>query len=94
MFSKTKDISTTTKIQIINAIVFPISTKACESWTLKKVDRRKISVFVLWCWGQMLHKGHKQDDPRASQNKDIAGGQNHQAAALAISCELIIWKQH
>lgn len=58
---KSKDISIVIKILIINKIVFPISMYACESWTLKKVDRRKINVFVLWGWGRMLHKGHKQE---------------------------------
>ena len=51
---KSKDISTATKIRMVNAIVFPISTYACESGTLKKVDRRKIDAFELWCWRRML----------------------------------------
>ncbi|RWS03634.1 Reverse transcriptase (RNA-dependent DNA polymerase)-like protein, partial [Dinothrombium tinctorium] len=51
---KSKDISIVTKIRIINAIVFPISTYACESWTLKKKDRRKIDAFELWCWRRMM----------------------------------------
>lgn len=51
---KSKDISTTTKIRLINAIVFPIFMYACESWTLKKADRRKIDAFELWCWRRMM----------------------------------------
>ena len=51
---KSKDISIATKIQMVNAIVFPISTYAYESWTFKKVARRKIDTFELWCWTQIL----------------------------------------
>ena len=52
---KNKDISTATKIRIVNATAFPTSTYACESWTLKEIERRKIDAFELWCWRRILH---------------------------------------
>src|SRR5256885_7987428 len=51
---KSKDISTATKTRLVNAIVFPIATYGCESWTLRKTDERKIDAFELWCWRRML----------------------------------------
>lgn len=51
---KSKDISTATKARLANAIVFPIVTYGCETWTIKKTDRRKIDAFELWCWRRLL----------------------------------------
>uniref|UniRef100_A0A914X2B8 Reverse transcriptase domain-containing protein n=1 Tax=Plectus sambesii TaxID=2011161 RepID=A0A914X2B8_9BILA len=51
---KSKDISIATRTRMINAIVFLISTYACESWMLKKGDKRKIDAFELWVWRRML----------------------------------------
>ena len=51
---KSNDISIATKTRLVNAIIFPIATYACETWTLKKADRRKIDAFELWCWRRML----------------------------------------
>ncbi|OIR55924.1 MAG: uncharacterized protein A8A55_3328, partial [Amphiamblys sp. WSBS2006] len=51
---KSKDISLTTKCKMVHAIVFPISMYGCESWTLKKADRKRIDAFELWCWRRLL----------------------------------------
>uniref|UniRef100_W5MXL2 Reverse transcriptase domain-containing protein n=1 Tax=Lepisosteus oculatus TaxID=7918 RepID=W5MXL2_LEPOC len=51
---KSKDISLTTKCEMFHAIVFPISMYGCESWTLKKADRKRMDAFELWCWRRLL----------------------------------------
>jgi hypothetical protein len=51
---KSKDISLKTKSRLVSAIVFPIFTYGCESWTLKKADQSKIDAFELWCWRRLL----------------------------------------
>lgn len=51
---KNKDISLATKCRLVNAVVFAIATYGCETWTLKKVDRRRIDAFELWCWRRQL----------------------------------------
>lgn len=51
---KTKDISIATKSRLVRAIVFPIAIYGCESWTLRKADRRRIDSFELWCWRRLL----------------------------------------
>ena len=51
---KSRDITLPTNVWIIKAIVFPVVTYACESWTIKKAERRGIDAFELWCWRRLL----------------------------------------
>ncbi|CAF2089884.1 unnamed protein product [Rotaria magnacalcarata] len=51
---KCRDITLSTKVRIANAMVFPVVTYGCESWTIKKADRRKIDAFELWCRRKLL----------------------------------------
>ena len=43
-----------TKVRLVNATVFPVVMYGCESWTVKKAERRKIDAFELWCWRRLL----------------------------------------
>ena len=43
-----------TKVRLVKAMVFPVVTYGCESWTVKKAERRRIDAFELWCWGRLL----------------------------------------
>src|SRR5574341_2565547 len=47
---KSRDITLPTKVRLVKAMGFPVVTYGCESWTLKKADRRRIDAFELWCW--------------------------------------------
>ena len=47
---KSRDITLPTKIWLVKAIVFPVVMYGCESWTVKKAERRRIDAFELWCW--------------------------------------------
>ena len=51
---KCRDITLPTKVHLIKAMVFPVVTHGCESWTLKKAEQRRIDAFELWCWGRLL----------------------------------------
>ena len=51
---KIKDITFLTKVHIVKAIVFPVVIYRCESWTVKKVEHRKIDAFELWSWRRLL----------------------------------------
>ena len=46
---KSKDITLPTKVHLVKAMVFPVVTCRCESWTIKKAERRRIDAFELWC---------------------------------------------
>ena len=51
---KSRDITLSTKVHLVKAMVFPVVMYGCESWTMKKADRRRIDVFELWCWRRLL----------------------------------------
>ena len=51
---KSRDITLLTKVHIVTAMVFPIVTYGCESWTMKKTEHRRIDTFKLWCWRRLL----------------------------------------
>ena len=50
---KSKDITLPTKVRLVKAMVFPVVMYGCESWTVKKAERRKINAFELWCWRRL-----------------------------------------
>ena len=51
---KSSDTTWPTKVHIVKAMVFPVVMYGCESWTLKKAERRRIDAFELWCWRELL----------------------------------------
>ena len=51
---KSRDITLPTKVFIVKAVVFPVVMYGCESWTVKKAERRRIEAFELWCWRRLL----------------------------------------
>ena len=51
---KSRDITLTTNVPIVKAMVFPVVMYGCESWTIKKVEHQRIDVFELWCWIRFL----------------------------------------
>ena len=51
---KSRDITLLTKVHIIKAMVFPVVMYGCDSWTIKKAERRRTDVFELWCWRRLL----------------------------------------
>ena len=51
---KSRDITLLTKMHVVKAMVFPVVMYGCESWTIKKPERRRIYAFELWCWGRLL----------------------------------------
>ena len=51
---KSRDITLSTKVCLVKAMVFPVVMYGCESWTLKKSEHRRIDAFELWCWKRLL----------------------------------------
>ena len=51
---KSRDITLPTKVRLVKAMVFPVVMYGCESWTVKKAERRTIGAFELWCWRRLL----------------------------------------
>ena len=51
---KSRDITLSTKVCLVNTMVFPVVMYGCESWTIKKAEHRRIDGFELWCWRRLL----------------------------------------
>ena len=51
---KSRDITLTTKVHLVKAMVFPIVMYGCESWNVKKAEQQRIDAFKLWCWRRLL----------------------------------------
>ena len=51
---KSRDVTLPTKVRLVKAMVFPVVMYGCESWTVKKAERRRIDAFELWCWRRLL----------------------------------------
>ena len=51
---KSRDVTLLTKVGIVRAMVSPVVMYGCESWTIKKAERRRIDAFELWCWRRLL----------------------------------------
>ena len=51
---KSRGITLPTKVHLVKAMVFPVVMYGCESWTVKKVECRRIDAFELWCWRRLL----------------------------------------
>ena len=68
---KSRDITLLTKIQIVKAMVFPVVTYGCESWTVKKAECQRIDVFKLWCWRRLFRVPWTARRPLQSILKEI-----------------------
>ena len=51
---KSRDITLPTKVRLVKALSFPVVMYGCESWTMKKAERRRIDAFEMWCWRRLL----------------------------------------
>ena len=51
---KSRDITLSTKVHLVKAMVFPVVMYGCESWTVKKIESQRSDAFELWCWRRLL----------------------------------------
>ena len=51
---KSRDVTLSTEVHLVKAMVFPVVVYGCESWTIKKAEHGKIDAFELWCWRRLL----------------------------------------
>ena len=71
---KSRDITLSTKVCLVKAMVFPVVMYGCESWTIKKAERRKIDAFELWCWRRLLRVPWNARRSNQSILKEISPG--------------------
>ena len=60
---KSRDITLPTTVRLVKPMVFPVVMYGCESWTVKKAERRRIDAFELWCWRRLLRVPGLQEYP-------------------------------
>ena len=71
---KSRDITLTTKVHLVKAMVFPVVMYGCESWTVKKTERQRIDAFELWCWRRFLRVPWAARRSNQSILKEISPG--------------------
>ena len=71
---KSRDITLPTKARLVKAIVFPLVMYGCESWTVKKAERRRIDGFEVWCWRRLLRVPWTARRSNQSILKEISPG--------------------
>ena len=71
---KSRDTTLPTKVHLVKAMVFPVVMYGCESWTVKKAERRRIDAFELWCWRRLLRVPWTARRSNQSILKEISPG--------------------
>ena len=71
---KSRDITLPTEVHLVKAVVFPVVMYACESWTIKKAEHRRIDPFELWCWRILLRVPWTARRSNQSILKEISPG--------------------
>ena len=71
---KSRDITLSTTVRLIKAMVFPVGMYRCESWTIKRAECRRIDAFELWCWRRLLRVRWTARRSNQSILKEISPG--------------------
>ena len=71
---QSRDTTLPTKVCLVKAMVFPVVIYGCESWTVKKAERRRIDAFELWCWRRLLRVPSTARISNQSILKEISPG--------------------
>ena len=71
---KSRDVTLSTKVRLVKAMVFPVVMYECENWTIKKAEHRRIDAFELWCWRRLLRVPWTARRSNQSILKEISPG--------------------
>ena len=69
---KSRDITLSTEVHLVKAMVFPVVMYGCESWTIKKAERQRTDAFELWCWRRLLRVPQTARKSKQSILKEIS----------------------
>ena len=84
---KSRDITLPTKVRLVKAIVFSVVMYGCESWTVKKAERRRIDAFELWCWRRLLRVPWTTWRSNQSILKEISPGYSLEGMMLKLELQ-------
>ena len=92
---KRRDITLPTKVRLVKAMVFPVVMYGCESWTVKKAERRRIDAFELWCWRRLLRVPWTARRSNQSLLKEIRPGISLEGIMLKLKLQYfghLMWR--
>ena len=92
---KSRDITLPTKVCLVKPMVFPVVMYGCESWTVKKAERRKIDAFELWCWRRLLRVPWTVRRSNQSILKEISPGCSLEGLMLKLKLQYfghLMWR--
>ena len=81
---KSRDITLSTKVCLVKAMVFPVVKYGCENWTIKKVEPRRIDILELWCWIRLLRVPWTARRSNQSVLKEISPGNSLEGLMLKL----------
>ena len=84
---KSRDITLSTKVHLVKAMVFPVGMYECESWTVKKAERQRIDAFELWCWRRLLRVPWTARRSNQSILKEISHGISLEGMTLKLKLQ-------
>ena len=87
---KSRDITLPTKVHLVKAMVFPVVMYGCESWPVKKAQRRKIDAFELWCWRRLLRVPRTTRRSNQSILKEISPGISLEGMMLKLKLQYFV----
>ena len=82
---KSRDITLSTNVHLVKAVVFPVVMYGCESWTIKKAECRRIDAFELWCWRRLLRVPWTARRSNQSILKEISPGCSSEGLMLKLN---------
>ena len=85
---KSRDITLSTNVHLVKAMVFPVVMYGCGSWTTKKADCRRIDAFELWCWRRLLRVPWSTRRSNQSILKEIKGMDEYSLEGLMLKLKL------
>ena len=85
---KSRDITLPTKVRLVKAMVFPVVTYGCESWTIKKAEYRRSDAFKLWCWRRLLRIPWTARRSNQSILKEISPGCSLKGLMLTLKLQI------
>ena len=84
---KSRDITLPTKVHLAKAMIFPVVTCGCQSWTVKKAERRRTDAFELWCWRRLLRVPWTARRSNQSILKEISPGYSLERLMLKLKLQ-------
>ena len=92
---KSRDITLRTKVRLVKAMVFPVITSGCESWTIKNAEHLRIEAFELWCWRRLLRVPWTARRPNQCILKEISPEYSLEELMLKLKLQYfghLIWR--